>query len=979
MTKKITIIPIASVILLMLFTTAAGSFDSLVQKWGALAGLILIAALMFTKQAKNALKVYTGPLFFMILAYLIWNGISICYADVPKAALFEFTKLIIAAAVFFTILVLAVPTKKGFGRVAATLTIVTSIFGIVSIDAASDGPLATGFKAFMGLFTSSMQHFGVLEQGIRITGIFGNANTFAGVIALGIFLCLYLIVSSEGAKERTLGIILLSIHALTYLLLFSLGSIVMFLIACILMILVTPKGERLQLFMLMAETVIVTLVCGAIVMRSFDNSFILPLMAIVLNAASLWAVDNYGRISISTKLAGNMKAGLAVGAIVLIIICGYVLAAIHVTGPMTLEPTETVMRAAYLEPGEYQLQAETEKAPTIKITSQDQTDLKVHTFTTIYDGTMDKASFNVPEGSKIVKLYFTGNEGGSLLKQVVCENVKTGTSEEVKLTYKLLPENVANRIQDLGANQNMVQRIVFFEDGLKLFRQSPVIGHGISGYEEGVASVQNFFYATLYVHNHYIQTLCDLGVIGFGLFIGILVACILSMLKLRKQGGLAFTTLPLFIACVFQIFGQAITDLTWSAGPFLIITFAIMSLLIIAQSKPFEKEVRDEEATDLVEKCAAEIYEDLNLKITGPAIAKVIIILLSLIMGILLVLNLFAHYKASTGNCTIDQIETLAKIDRFEADDYKTSYLVTVSTYGLQENLEQANKFAKEVTNNTDAVLNYVLPFYFNTGQDDKLFEAASIAAEDWKSSPKTWNNLFNIFDTAINPTRDNPIEILMHLVGKKEYYVDNILGYYRQLQERNATYLDDAMLDPSNVVFVGKMLGIENLDTQTLSTGIHIFSNTIFNSDFGVDVNNDGIPDNIIVLTGSTKWGLTTAESKNPKEPITKDFDGTVKIEKGTSFTLQTYCTKGGEYTLRLGGLKGLDGSALVKELSVSVDGQTLSVNYDENGAYVKATLKGAQAADEANGVTATAGSSETFTLNFPTGAQIEKITVTK
>lgn len=974
MTRKTTLIPAVSMILLILFTAAEGSFDLLVQKWAALAGLIIIITLLFTRQGKNALKVYTDPLFFIILAYVVWNGSSMSYADVTKAAIFEFTKLLIAVAAFLGILVTTLPSKKCIQKIIRSLAVTTAFFGVLSIDAASSGPFATIFKTFMGLFTPNVQQFGVLEQGIRITGIFGNANTFAGFIALGILLCVYLVLNGENAKDRTIGIVLLSINALTYILLFSIGSIFVFLIACILMISVTRKGERLQVFMLMAETAVITIIFGAIVMRSFGDSPVLPLLAIIVNAAVLWAADTYVRKPISLKLESNLKASMATGIILILLLCGYAVAAWNVTGPMSLNSAETIMRAAYLDAGQYTLKAETEKSPTVRITSQDETDLKLHSDTTIYEGSIDKASFNVPQGSQIIKLYFTGSPEGSSLKTVICKDLVTGKLEQIKLNYKLLPENVANRLQDIGANQNMIQRTVFFEDGLKLFKKSPVIGQGISGYEEGVSSVQNFYYETKYVHNHYIQTLCDLGVIGFALYCGMLIFCILALLRIRKQGGGALVMLPLFAACILQIFGQAITDVTWSAGPFLIVTFSILALLVLTQSKAYGDDLSSED----LEQCAKEKYGDLNLKITGGGLAKILILFLSVMMSIFLMLNLYAHYRAASGNCTIDQIGSFAKMDHLESDDYKTTYIVTTSSYGLQQNMDQANQFAKTLTSNPDAALNYVLPFYFNTGQEDQLFKTAEDVIKSGKSNPVTWNKVLDIFDAAIDSGRENPFEVLVPLLGEKSKFVDNVIGYYKQLQERNATYLDDAMLNPNNVVFVGKMLGIENLDLKSLQTAVDIFAKTIFNSDFGVDVNNDRIPDNITVLSGSTKWGCTTNESKNPKEPITKDFDGTVTVEKGTSFTLQTYCVKGGEYTLRLDGLKGLDGNA-GKDMTISVDGQPLAVSYDANGAFVKTTLKGAQAEDQAKGIKATAGSAEVFTLTFPTGAQINKITVTK
>ncbi|MHC1724256.1 MAG: O-antigen ligase family protein [Aminipila sp.] len=1006
MTKKLTYLPAVFTVLLVLVTAMMGSFDQMVQKWTAFIGLIVILVLMFVPKAKNMFKTYTTPLFIATVGYIIWNGVSVFYADVPKLALFEFTKLIAAITVFFAVLVFTTPTSKGFKLVSRIMSVTTAFFGIVSIDAASNGPIATVFKNFMGLFTNSMQYFGEFEQGIRISGIFGNPNTFSGLMALGVLLSLSLVVNSVSKKERTVSLILLAINSLAYILLFSLGSLFMFVIACILMITLSKKTERLLTFILMAETTITTLIFAGFSLLTLGSSPIIPLLAIILNAAVLWVADNYVRQPITDKLASNTKSSLISGIVIVLLIIGYLIAALNITGPLTLTANETIMRAAYLNAGEYKLNATfssngvegtADTASTVRITTQDMTDLKVHTSTELYNGPLKDAAFSVPKDSKIVKLYFTGSASGNTIEEVAYTPTNNDTASSnitgtIKLDYKLLPAIAANRIQDLGANENSVQRMVFFEDGLKLFKQSPIIGHGLSGYEEGVSSVQNFYYETRYVHNHYIQVLCDLGIIGFGLFMTILGLCVMALIKLFKRSKIAdyknagAFTLPVLAACIFQMFGQAITDLTWSAGPFLLIAFGIMALLIIIDSSIFTDDVSDDEDISSLMPNSVDSTSNSKPVLTGALTLRVVVIALSLLMTVLVGLNFYAHYKAASGNCTMDQIAELSKIDKFESDDYKTTYIVTASTYGLKENFDQANKFAGELTDNTEVVLNYLLPYYFNTGQDDKLFKTASIAANNGKSSPQIWNRIFEIFDTAIDTNRDEPMPVLLHLFENKEYYIEGLLGYYRDLQERNATYLDDAMLDAGNVVFIGKLLGIEalNKDNSGLIQAIDVFSRTIFDSNYAVDANTDTIPDNVSVLSGSTVWGQTssakgTGSADSSAVTTGSGFDGSMKAVAGTTIELKAYCVKGGEYTVRLAGLTGLDGAAAPRDLTALVNGQPLTVQYDADGAFVKVNLKGAVAADASKNIQAIPASTEKIAISFPTGAQMTKVTIKK
>ncbi|WP_312647448.1 O-antigen ligase family protein [Aminipila sp.] len=993
MTKKFTdLLPAVFTLLLILATAMMGSFDLMVQKWTAFICLIVILGLMLAPKVKDVFKSYTTPLFIAIVGYVIWNGISIFYAAVPKGALFEFTKSIAAIAVFFVVLTFTAPTKRGVKLVSGITSITTAFFAIVSIDAASNGPIAAAFKAFMGLFTDSMANWGGFEDGIRITGIFGNANTFAGFMALGVFLSIFLVIHCDSKKNRTISIVLLAINSLAYILLFSMGSLFMFLIACILMIATSNKSERLSTFILMAETAVITLVFTGVSLITLGSSPLIPLLSIGLNAVVLWCADSFVRQPITDKLASNTKGTLITGAIIVLLIVGYIIAALNITGPLTLTANETVMRALYLDKGEYKLastdssSAGPETSTTVRIITQSYTNLKVHTSTELYNGPLKAAEFSVPEDSKIVKLFFTGSPSGNRIEKVTYApaNNNSDSNKEmvsIKLDYKLLPAIAANRIQDLRANENSVQRMVFFQDGMKLFEQSPIIGHGLNGYEDGVASVQNFYYETKYVHNHYIETLCDLGIVGFGLFMSILVLCVMSIIKLVKRSKTAdyknagAFALPVLAACIFQIFGQAITDVTWSTGPFLLIAFGIIALLIIIDSKLFVDEVSlVEHVSSNRTDCTDEVSVKPNgkLVVTGGMVSRIVIIAITLLMAVLVALNLYAHYKAASGNCTMEQMAGLTKIDKFESDDYKTTYIVATITYGLEENYDQANKFAAELTDNTEAVLNYLLPYYFSTEQDNKLFETGSIAVRKERASPEVWNRLFKIFDTAIDTNRDDPMLVLVHLFQNKDYYIEGLLGYYRNLQERNATYLDDAMLDAGNVALIGKLLGIETLDNSGLIQAIDVFSKTIFNSEYAVDANNDAIPDNVSALSGSTVWG------QNPSKKGS-GFDGSMRAATGTTMELDAYCVRGGEYTVRLAGLAGLNEDSAPRDISVTVDGQPLTVQYDASGAFIKVNLKGAVKADESKNIQAVPASTEKIVISFPTGAQMTKVTLKK
>ena len=100
------------------------------------------------------------------------------------------------------------------------------------------------------------------EVGVRITGIYSNANVSAGILAFGLIISLYLFQTEEKEKNRLIAALLLGVQALAFFLSFSMGAMGAFALTCVMYLICAGKENRLRLFLLMVECVVVTLVCA---------------------------------------------------------------------------------------------------------------------------------------------------------------------------------------------------------------------------------------------------------------------------------------------------------------------------------------------------------------------------------------------------------------------------------------------------------------------------------------------------------------------------------------------------------------------------------------------------------------------------------------------------------------------------------------------------------------------------------------------
>ena len=834
------------------------------QKATGLVGAIAIVCLLLFADKERVKRLMTPPA-FALFAYMLLGGISTLYAKSGKFAIAEFACWLTAFAVFMMIVLRSQGGKVSFRRTAAVLAAAAAPVGVLSIDAASCNILMRPFRALMEAIAPGYGITGSYFYA-RLHTIFGNPNIYAGLMSIACLLSLWLVITAETRRQKILCSILLTVNAVSYLLAFSMGSLGVFVVACLLMLALCPKEGRIGFFLLLVQTAAVALVVAAVSVSGFGDTVTgspVPMLMLIVGCAAACALEVFVRERVMNMLAGKGKLliGIIAGIIVLIVV--YLVTALSMTGPYTFGTEGDFRRTADLSAGEYTLTMDATAPVNVRVAYKNMNNLIQNNETDLASGTSNGAvTFTVPEDSELVFFYFSCSEPGVTINTASYTGAQEGS---LKLGYTILPSFIADRIQDLSANGNVVQRGVYRQDAIKLWQTSPIIGRGLGGFENGVVSVQDYYYETKYAHNHYVEMLCDLGVLGLAAFIALLGTAVWALARSRKEKPLI---VMLLAACVLQMFGQAVSDVTWSVGGCLPMFFAVLALVTLY--------------------CG----DCLRLKVpqsSGGAV-RWPVAGVSAVFIVLIGLNLIAQGTFYGEGLTLEDLKRCAAMDPFEANDYKLSYLLSG---GNEEGV--ADRYAQDLAAaESNSITIPLAQYYAGTGQFANAIYTLEDGSNYMRADEEVWQQMFDVYESIIDPVGQfSAVQLL-----EDDSYIQRMVASYEKLQQVNDDQLDEVLLTAENNAFLNKLLAVAALDPYEHVSALNVFSDMGLDTATAPDVNNDGAPDNAVVQEGEVVWnggGSFTAQTDSLvtfSTLLKNEGDYRMTVESGDlSGVEQAYC----------------------------------------------------------------------------------------
>lgn len=735
-------------------------------------GIALVAAICAIATLVFRHKQFVARLSLPFLALSLWvimNGISTLYAVSGKFALRAFVVVLTSFCCVILLLALAKGEDRQLGRGFATvLEGAAAVAGLVSIDLLSTHLLSTPVLGLLRLFTSDYNNLGGVEAGVRMTSIFTNPNVFAGCMGIGVFLSLGLAGTSQQKGHRRFHLVCLYINALSFFLAFSMGASGVIVVAFLVYLLFERKSARGAALVLMVETLILVAAAGFLVSATSLTEWTgfqpVPLLCVIVGAALLCVADQFAGQRLGKVLEGRARVvTILIGAAVALLVL-FAVVAMQLTGSANLNAGETLRRAAYPEPGSYTLSVTADGPVNVTLESQNKEDTMMHTSTVIYSGPADGAAVEVPADSIVVYANFSVDTPVTL-ERVALEG--SGGTVEFPLGYKLLPEFIANRMQGLWANQNAIQRVVFFEDGIKLFQRSPIVGLGMGAFENGIVSVQSFYYETKYAHNHYIESLVETGVVGLVLFVGVLVTALLAVIKSRRKPEEDANPLTAALggALVFMA-GHAAVEVVFSFYAYLPLAFGIFGLIALC--------------------CGQTMPLSFVKEGVRKGMAWVLAALL-LVYAILLGCNLYAKSLVDREQ-SFASLKRAITLDRFEWADYMLSYVLSCKQMEApsQEIQDNAANYAAELQKvDSNTIPLYLAQYYFEQQDADQAFAMLNKYVDYVAADPSTWQQSFNL---------------IMQYYQEDPVYQEGVTALYQKMLDWNETNMGTLTLSESTM-----------------------------------------------------------------------------------------------------------------------------------------------------------------------------------
>ena len=755
-----------------------------------LGGLALILSL--GKTARTNLRSRAGVALLGLEAFLILCTIGSLYSDFGSYAIEELPKLLASGSL--ALILAARGRRSNVQGLLWGFSGVCSAISLLCMDLACNGPVFRGFASLAGML-GAKTYLTLGEEIVlsanRMDGIYNDANLTGGLLALAIFVGIYLVVSGRNRLERLLASLLASVSITGFVVAVSRGAMLCFAISALAYLALAGKENRMKVFCSMLSLGVCGLAFGMVASSLLtEGSSLGPWLGIPCGGVA-WLLYEFPGRAAAKALAGKGRLVALVLVAAAALCVGGVMFAFSQTEPYVFESGSYLYRGVDVTGGEsYTLTGDWDSSDemTVIVYGATREQTMLGQTETYYNGPLQEASFTVPEGVNRVLLQVRGPEGLEMRSLALSD----GT--EIPMSYRYLPDSIVNRLQqNLLEDSSFLLRLQYDVDGMKLFTQSPLIGHGLGSTEGLLSSVQVYYYETLYLHNHLLQVMNETGLIGLAAFLAFLLGAAWLLCKgLRGEKGDLLA--PSLLACWIMMNLHGLMEISFSVRMYQCAAFTLLLLAVVAYQEPVpgKRGVR----TGICALAGALVW----LAVTA-----------ALILGSQMAQQEFQTMDSSNMSYS-EFMSTMSRLDWMDCytdRDYKINMIGAGLQQGGQSGLETAQRCAQQLmaTKEFDSCYQAAYYYYLPLGELNEFFAALQMGLVQERANGEAWNSAMDLCAVSLFQLNETQVDD----------FVNGILSLQQQMDRANEVLISDVAWDASSQSLVDAARSVQDQGLQGL------------------------------------------------------------------------------------------------------------------------------------------------------------------
>lgn len=714
-----------------------------------------------------------GVPFLGLLAFALMNGLAAIYSPFGEYAVGEYYKF--CASFSMAVILVALFEKKHVRGLLWGFAAVCAVIALLCVDSGVGGKLFYAFATTAERFGEDYSVVYESVMGSRINGIYHDANITGAIMGIALLAGLYLTHTEEKLWKRAVACMLAGMVGVALLTSISRGAILCFGLSA-LVYLAMERWDRIRLFFLMVCGAAAILFCGALAMLKMEAGSAIPVLLCFAAGGVLFLLDWLVGRRLAARLHGHGIAVLVSCGAVCLLAVAAVAVVLTATEPYTFSEGSRLYRGLALEPGEYSLEGDwtITDGSWVQITSQTPEQALLRTSTLLYRDVFEGVTFSLTEKAQV---YFSIScAAGDELRAI---HLSDGM--ELPLKYRFLSESIASRLQEnLLTGNSYLLRVQFMKDAWKIYQIAPIFGCGLGSTEGLYTTVQPFFYQSLYVHNHILQVMCDMGIWGMISFLALLLGVgWLLFQRLRKARD---SMAAVLVACWVMINAHSAMEINFSVRSFQCTAFFLLLLPVLLYGKP------------LLERAAGW---------SGAAVSVFLCAYLA-VFGILLerhreVEREASGFSASSAAEYMNGMRNFAERDVFDHERYQLEFVGNAAILDSPLYSGTAQKYVKELraSGTYPACSGLSKYWYLPRGEYEDLFACSREGIAQEASTKEAWNLQLDFYRNEVLPAAgaERVNEFLEGVHGLDAYLKEYSEGRMEEiaLSEENQTLLNAA------------------------------------------------------------------------------------------------------------------------------------------------------------------------------------------